>query len=86
MWIVVYELVGIPDLLCPTVVDLIIVDVAGVRLIEHSLWFASVRRLTATMHMLKGRAATDRPVPDTVIRCVGRCSVHRLGPTSTFQR
>ena len=86
MWIVVYELVGIPDLLCPTVVDFIIVDVTGVRLIKHSLWFASIRRLTATMHMLEGRAATDRPVPDTVIRCMSRCSIHRLRPTSTFQR
>lgn len=85
MRVVVYWLSGIPDFLCSTMVDIIVVDVARVRLIEHSLWLYSVRGLAATMNMLEGRAAADRPVPDTIIRCMSRRSVHGLRAASTLR-
>jgi hypothetical protein len=77
VWVVVYWFLGIFNLLCPTMINIIIVvNVARVRLTGDSLWLHSVRELVTTINMLEGGATADRPVPDTIIRCVSRHSVH----------
>jgi hypothetical protein len=66
------------------IIIIVVVNVARVRLTGDSLWLRSVRELATTINMLEGGATADRPVPDTIIRCVGRRSVHGFRAASTL--
>jgi hypothetical protein len=87
MRVVVQQLSGIPNLLCSTMVDIIVVDVARVRLIQYNLWLYSGRGHAAitNMNMLEGGAAADGSVKDTIICCMSRRSIQGLCAASTLR-